>query len=168
MVAAGDPINASEINRLAPIYEQRTSDAAAISSTTLVSVMDLDLPYVGTYLVTAFVLLTNTGAVGRPGFAFGGTSTPTAWGWGAGGVHYNTATGSQGTNAAGTTYPGSTSGTAITNSDWTTTTGFSHVHIHGVVTISAVGTLEFRFSEATGSGSVNVKSRSIAIANFVP
>lgn len=166
-VLAGAPIYASDVNKLEALVDQRTTDAAAITSTTLVSVLSVTLPRVGTYRFEALVTMTNTSAVGRPGFALGGTSTASAWRWTAQSVHYNTATGSQAINTSGTAYPGSTSGTALVNSDWTTTTGHSGVHIRGTVTVSAIGTLDFRFSEASGSGNVNVKAGSIATVNFV-
>lgn len=166
-VFAGAPINASDVNKLEPLMDQRASDASAISSTTLVSVLSVTLPRTGTYRFDMLVPLTNTGAVGRPGFALGGTSTATAWRWASQTVHYNTATASQATTASGTSFPGSTSGTALVNSDFTTTTGFSGVQMRGTVTVSAVGTLDFRFSEASGAGSVNVKAGAIVTCIFV-
>lgn len=163
-VLGGAVILASDVNKLIPQRLNRTSDASTITGTTPTAVLGYTLPWVGTYHFQCLFLLTNPTAVGRPGFSLSGTSTPTSWRWGAGGVHYNTATGSQGINAAGTTYPALT--TAVTNSDWTTTTGFSHLHIVGHVVVSAVGTLNFCFAEATGSGGVSVKASSYAIVNF--
>lgn len=164
---AGAPIYASDINKLEALLDQRTTDASAISSTTLVSVLSVTLPRTGTYRFEALVTMTNTGAVGRPGFALGGTSTASAWRWVSQAAHYNTATGTQAGSGSGTTYPGSTSGGALVNSDWTTTTGHSGVHIRGTVTVTVAGTLDFRFSEASGSGSVNVKAGSIVTVNYV-
>lgn len=157
----------ADIVDLAVLIDQRTTDAAAISSTTLVSVLSVTLPKAGTYTYDALITLTNTTAVGRPGFALGGTSTPTAWRWSSVLTHYNTATGSQATNTSGTTYPASTAGFPLVNSDLTTTTGHSGLHIKGTVTVSAAGTLQFRLSEQAGAGSVNVKAGSIVTVDFV-
>lgn len=167
-VFAGAPINASDINKLEALVDQRTSDSAAISSTTLVSVLTVTLPRTGTYRFNALIPLTNITNVGRPAFALGGTSTASAWRYVTATGHYNSATASQGNANSGTTYPGTTSGSTIVNSDFTTTTGFSHVHIQGQVTVSAIGTLDFRFSEGSGTGSVSVKAGAIVTVNFVP
>lgn len=153
--------------KAATLFDQRTADAAGISSTTLVSVLQVTLPKTGTYVFDALVTLTNVTAVGRPGFALGGTATATAWRWSSGTVHYNSATASQATNTSGTTYPAATAGTAIVNSDFTTTTGHSYVHIKGTVTVSATGTLQFRFSEASGSGTVSVKAGSMVTVSYI-
>lgn len=146
--------------------DQRTSDASAITTTTLSSVLSVTVTRTGTWEFDALIAFTNTGAAGRPGFALGGTSTPTSWRWVASTVHYNTATGSQGSTGSGTSYPGSTSGTALVASDLTTTTGFSTVHIKGTVVLSAAGTIQLRMSEASGSGSLNVKAGSMVTFNY--
>lgn len=149
------------------LYDQRTSDASTISSTTLVSVLSVTLTRTGTYQYDALIPFTNITNVGRPGFALGGTSTATAWRWTGSTVHYNSATGSQASSGSGTTYPGSTSGGAIVNSDLTTTTGHSSFHLKGTVTVSAAGTLQFRFSEASGSGGVSVKAGAMVTVDFI-
>lgn len=167
-VLAGAPINASDVNKLEALIDQRASDASAISSTTLVSVLTVTLPRTGTYRFDAMVVLTNITNVGRPAFALGGTSTASAWRYATKTQHYNSATASQAGGNSGTTYPGSTSGTTIVNSDFTTTTGHSAVLIRGTVTVSAIGTLDFRFSEGSGTGTVSVKAGSMVTVNFVP
>jgi hypothetical protein len=148
-----------------PVAAQLTSDSPTSNSTALVTVMTLTLPAPGTYLVDALLIVTNLTAVGRPGFAFGGTSTPTAWRYAASAVHYNTANGSQGSAGSGTTYP--STGTAVTNTDWTSTTGWSTIQVRGLVTISVAGTLTLRLSEATGSGVVGARAGSTASAALV-
>lgn len=142
------------------LVDQRTTDSAGITSTTVTSVLSVTLPATGTYEFSVLAVLTNTVATGQPGFALGGTSTATAWRWASEAVHYNTASGSQGGGTSGTTYV--TTGTAIVNTSWTTTGGFSAVTIKGTVTVSAAGTLTFGFSEASGSGTVTIKAGSIA------
>jgi hypothetical protein len=148
------------------LYDQRTTDAAAVSSTTLTTMNTLTLGKVGTYTFEYLANYTNTGATGRPGFALGGTSTPTAWRWTSMNIAYNGSTGNQGFNDSGTTYLGSTSGTALVNSDLPDSSGFNAVHIKGTVTVSAGGTLTFRWSRTAGTSSVNVKKGTIATAMF--
>lgn len=166
-VAAGDPIRARDINYLATLYDQLTADAAAITTTTLVTLLTVTLPTAATYAFDLQAALSHGTAVGRPGFALGGTSVPTAWRWVGHTTHYNTATASQGMNASGIAYPASTAGTAIVNSDFTTTAGFSASRIRGTISVSAPGTLTFRFSEATGTGAVNVKAGTMVTVNLI-
>jgi hypothetical protein len=159
------------VSLLAPLYDQRTSDAATITNTTLVSVLQVTLPAVGTYvwdLQSNFTHPTNTG---KPGFALGGTCTPTAWRWTSGTVAYQSigsAAGGahEGFNASGTTFPGSTSGQAFTNSNFTNSGGFSWMSLKGTITISAIGTLQFRFSELVASG-FQMKAGSMVTVSFV-
>lgn len=165
-VSGGDVILASDINKRIPLRDQMTADAAAVSSTTLVTMLTLTLPWVGTYnwnLQTQYTNLTNTG---RIGFALGGTSTPSAWRWGSGNVQYNATAGGQGINDSGTSYPGSTSGTALVNLDLAGSSGFCWANISGTVTVSAVGTLTFRFSRTAGTSSINIKKGSMVVALF--
>lgn len=149
------------------LYDQRTTDAAAVSSTTLVTMNTITLTRVGTYAFDYLVNYTNTGAAGRPGFALGGTSTPTAWRWTSLNLAYNGSTGNQAFNDSGTSYPGSTSGTAIVNSDLPDSSGFNGLHIKGTVTVSAVGTVTFRFSRTSGTSSVNIKKGTMVNATFM-
>lgn len=164
-VYAGDVIAASDVNNLATLVDQLAADSSGITTTALVTVLTVTLPAIGTYTYDCQLNVTNTVAVGRPGFGLGGTSTPTAWRWASGTTHYNTATASQGFTASGTTYP--STGTALVNSDFTTTAGYSPVRILGQVTVSAAGTLTFRLSEASGSGTVIARNGSIATVRFV-
>lgn len=170
-VFGGDVILASDINTLETAIENRkelidqlTADSSGITSTSLSTVLTVTLPAVGTYAYDVQLLVTNTVAVGRPGFGIGGTSTPTAWRWASHTTHYNTATASQGVSASGTSYP--STGTALVNSDFTTTAGWSPVRIKGQVTVSAAGTLTFRLSEASGAGTVIARSGSIVTARM--
>lgn len=150
---------------LAPMYVQRTSDASAITGTTLTSVMSFTIPQTGTYVFDGLITLTNTSAVGQPGFGFGGTCTTSAWRWAGATIHFNSATATQGSvSASGTTAP--TSGSSIVASDFTTTTGFSSFHVKGSFTVSATGTWTVCFSEAVGSGTVNVKSGSMVTVQY--
>lgn len=164
---AGAPILASDLAKLETLSDQRTTDAGAITTTTLVSVLSVTLPRVGTYRFNALVLATNTGAAGRPGFALGGTSTATAWRWACSQVQFNNAACSGGNGANGAGYPGSTSGSVLINVDWSTTTGYTAITITGTVTVSVAGTLDFRFSEAAGAGTLNVKAASMVSVNLV-
>jgi hypothetical protein len=141
---------------------QLTADTSAISSTTLVATHTITLPSTGTFFFDSEFLMTNTGSAGRPGFALGGTATPTAWRWAAHVTGFNNAAASGGNTLAGTSFPGSTSGSALIAVDWSTTGGFSAVRISGTFTVSVVGTITFRFSESSGSGSVFVKAGSWA------
>jgi hypothetical protein len=144
---------------------QLTADGAAITTSALVSVLSVTLPVAGTYEVRGILTLTNVTTAGRPGFAFGGTSTPTAWAWGGGAVHYNTATGSQGAGTSGTTYP--SAGHVITNNDWTTTTGWSFMPFTGTVTVSAPGTFTIRLSQTVGSGAVSARRGSMVSVQLI-
>lgn len=144
-----------------PLVDQRTSDASAVTSTTLATMLTVTLPAAGTYAYDSLIIFTNTGAVGRPGFALGGTSTPTAWRWGSQLNPFNTGSGARGFNLSGTSYPGSTSGQELPNGDLADTTGFCTVRIVGTVTVSAGGTLLFRVSRTSGSSSINVKASSM-------
>lgn len=149
------------------LYDQRTTDASAISSTTLATINTITLTKAGTYTFDFLGNYSNTGATGRVGFGLGGTSTPTAWRWGSLNIAYNGSTGNQGFNSSGTTYPGSTSGTALVNSDLPDSSGFNAVHIKGTVTVSAPGTLLFRFSRTSGSSSVNFKQGTMVTATYM-
>jgi hypothetical protein len=152
---------------LAPLYDQRTSDSATIGTTTLVSVLQVTLPAVGTYVYDLQGGFTNAGTAGKPGFALGGSATPTAWRWTSGTVHYQGAgLASESINASGTTFPGVTSGQQLTNSNFTNTTGHSWMTIKGTITISAIGTLQFRFSELVASG-FQMKAGAIVTCSFV-
>jgi hypothetical protein len=152
---------------LAPLYDQRTSDSALIGTTTLVSVLQVTLPAVGTYVWDLQGSFTNTTTAGKPGFALGGSATPTAWRWNSGTVHYqNLGIAHEGINAFGTTFPGATSGQQLTNSNFTTTTGHSWMTIKGTITISAIGTLQWRFSELV-AGSFQMKSGAMVTCQFV-
>lgn len=163
-VSGGDIIYASDINQRIPLVDQMTSDSSSITSTTLVTVLTLTLPYTGTWAWQADLIIVNATNTGRVGFALGGTSTPTAWRWNSGYAPYNSATGLQGFIDSGTSYPGSTSGTALVNSDLSGTGGFGRAAISGTVTVSAVGTLTFRISRTAGTSTVTVKSGSRVIA----
>jgi hypothetical protein len=140
-VCAGNNVN---------LYNQTTADTT-ITTTTLSTVLTVTLPRVGTYSYDLMMPFTNTVAVGRHAFALGGTSTPSAWRWNALTAPYNSATGLQAIAASGTSYPAATSGTALVNSDMAISTGFSSTIIKGVVTVTAVGTLTFRFA-TNGAG----------------
>lgn len=171
---AGDELDAAtlealqnEVDNRTDLYDQRTTDAAAVASTTLVSMLSVTLPTTGTYTYDCMIVFTNTGAVGRPGFALGGTSTPTAWRWCSQLNAFNTGSGSRGFNLSGTSFPGSTSGQELSNGDLADTTGFCTVRIVGTVTVSAAGTLTFRVSRTSGSSNINVKAGSIATAVLV-
>lgn len=146
---------------LRPLTNQRTAASSAITTTTLVEVLSVTLPAAGTYAFDALVLLTQTVAVGRPGLALGGTSTPTAWRWGAGSVVYNTASGSQALAASGTTYPASTAGQVLTGVDWPASAGYCQTHVVGTVTVSAAGTFTIRLNESAGSGQVTAQPGSM-------
>lgn len=153
------------------LFDQRTSDSSAITNTTLVSVLQLTLPVVGTYIWDMQVDLNHPTNAGKPGFALGGSCTPTAWRWTSGTVSYQS-TGSvaggahEGFNASGTTFPGATSGQAFMNSNFSNTGGFSWMSFKGTITVSAVGTLQFRFSELVASGTV-IKAGSMVTAQLV-
>jgi hypothetical protein len=165
-VNGGDIIYADDINRWNPLYSQLTADASAITGTTLSTVMTFTITYTGTYEFDGLFTLTNTSAVGRPGLGFGGTCTTSAWRWGGSTIHFNSATGTQGSvSASGTTAP--TSGSSIVSSDFTTTTGFSSFHVKGTFTVSATGSWTIRFSEASGAGTVNIKSGSMATVRLL-
>jgi hypothetical protein len=166
-VNGGDITYASDVNKLEPLYVQLTADATAITGTALSTVMTFTIAYTGTYVFDGLFTLTNTSAVGRPGLGFGGTCTTSAWRWGGSTIHFNSATGTQGSvSASGTTAPAL--GSSIVSSDFTTTTGFSSFHVLGTFTVSATGTWTVRFSEASGSGTVNIKAGSMATVRYVP
>lgn len=153
-VRAGNNVN---------LKDQTTADSTAITSTTLSAVLTVTLPRAGTYSYDLMMPFTNTVAVGRHAFALGGTSTPTAWRWNAMTAPYNSATGLQAINGSGTSYPASTSGTALVNSDMNNTTGYSSTIIKGTVTVSATGTLTFRF--ATNGAGNTITPRAGAMVN---
>lgn len=156
------------VELLPPLYNQRTSDSATIATTTLVSVLSITLPAVGTYVWDLQAAASHPTNAGRAAFALGGTCTPTAWRWVSGTVQYQTpaAGASEAINGTGTTFPAATAGTALTNANMTNTSGYSWIAIKGTVTISAVGTLDFRFSELVASG-LQIKANSIVTAQFV-
>lgn len=157
------------VSLLAPLFDQRTSDAATITTTTLVSVLQVTLPAVGTYVWDLQSNFTHPTNSGKPGFALGGTCTPTGWRWTSGtSVYQNNGspTPVEGFNASGTTFPGSTSGQAFTNANFTNTGGFSWMSFKGTITISAIGTLQFRFSELVASG-FQMKAGSMVTVSFV-
>lgn len=171
---AGDELAAADLEALqnevdnrTDLWDQRTSDAAAVASTTLVSMLSVTLPAAGTYTYDMLIIFTNTGAVGRPGFALGGTSTPTAWRWVSSLAAFNTGSGSRGFQASGTSYPGSTSGQEMSNGDLADSSGFCWFRVVGTVTVSAAGTLTFRVSRTSGSSNINVKQGSIVTATLV-
>lgn len=157
-----DTVLLAQVAGLRPIVDQRTTASAAITGTTLVAVLTVTLPAAGTYTFNSTILMVQSSAVGRPGFALGGTSTPTAWRWASGAIQYQVAAGSGGGAATGTTYPASTAGQAITNSDWAVSAGYCYLDLKGTVTVSAAGTLTFRINQASGAGTVTVQSGSIA------
>jgi len=160
----------SALTLLSPLYDQRTTDTATIATTTLVSCLQVTLPAVGTYLWDMQVDMNHPTNSGKPGFALGGTCTPTAWRWTSGTVSYQS-TGSvaggvhEGFNASGTTFPGATSGQSFTNANFTNTGGFSWMSFKGSITVSAIGTLQFRFSELVASGTV-IKAGSMVTVTF--
>lgn len=149
------------------LYDQRTADAAGITTTTLVAVNTVTLPVAGTYSFDGLWGLTSTVAAGRPAFALGGTATASAWRWQSSCTHYNTAVGSQAFNASGTTFPASTSGTNLVNSDWTTTAGHSSAHIKGTVTVSAPGTLSFQYATNGAGNTITVKAGSMVTVELI-
>lgn len=148
-----------------PLYVQLTADAAAITGTGLVAVMTFTIPWTGTYVFDGLITLTNTVAAGRPGLGFGGTCTTSAWRWAGQVTHYNSATATGGSvPQSGTTAPAS--GSQISSADWTTTTGFSAFQVKGAFTVSATGTWTVCFSEASGTGTVNVKAGSMVTVQY--
>lgn len=149
VVKAGNNVN---------LYNQATADAAAITSTTLTSVVSVTLPRTGTYSFDLMIPFTNTVATGTVAFGLGGTSTASAWRWTSQVSPYNSATGLQAGNGSGTTYPASTSGTALINSSLAISTGYCSVIIKGTVTVTATGTLTFRLATAGGGNSINPKA----------
>lgn len=159
-----DTVLLAQVTGLRPMVDQRATPSAGITGTTLVSVLQVTLPAAGTYMFNSTILMVQSVAVGRPGFALGGSSTATAWRWASGATQYQVATGGGGGAATGTTYPASTAGTAITNSDWAVSGGYNYLDLKGTVTVSAAGTLQFRINNAAGSGTVTVQSGSIASA----
>lgn len=149
------------------LFDQRTSDSSSISTTTLTSVLQVTLPRTGTYSFDLLAPFSNTAATGRIAFALGGTSTTNAWRWASGVSAYNSATGLQGSNGAGTTYPASTSGTALINSDLANSSGYCFVQIKGTVTVTATGTLQFRFANVSGSNAIGVKAGSMVNVDYL-
>lgn len=156
-----EDVEALLLARFAPIVDQRTTAAAAVTTTTLAAVLTVTLPAAGTYYYAAKMMVTQTGAVGRPGFALGGTSTATAWRWVSTVVPFAATSGMQGQGTNGTTYPAGTAGTALSGSDWANTSGYVGVDIAGTVTVSVAGTLTFRLNQTSGSGSVTCREGSI-------
>lgn len=148
----------TEITNRRLLFDQRTADSGSITGTSLTTVLTVTVPSTGDYAFSLLATLTNTSAVGRPGFGTGGTSTISYYRWASQTIHYNSATATQGFSGTGTAHP--SVGDPIVNSDFTTTTGFSAVQIQGKITVSAAGTLAFRFSEASGSGTVTIKAGS--------
>lgn len=151
----------AQLTALRPLVNQRSTASAGITTTTLADVLTVTLPAAGTYTFQADLPVTQTTAVGRCGLNIGGTSTPTAWRWMAGAVQYNNATNQGAVQASGTTYGGATSGVPLSVNDWAASAGFCWVHVNGLVTVSAAGTLTIRLSQSSGSGTITALAGAI-------
>lgn len=149
---------ATDADNRKELVDQLTADASGITGTSLVTVLTVTLPAAGTYTYDCQFNVTNTVSAGVPGFGIGGTSTPTAWRWASQTVVFAQAAGSQGQTSSGTSYP--STGTAVSQSNWPTSSGYSSIRVLGQVTVSAAGTLTMRLS-ATGAGTVGPKNGSI-------
>jgi hypothetical protein len=149
------------------LYDQRTADTAAITSTTLVSALQITLPRAGTYVYDLFGPFTNFTAVGRVAFGLGGTSTPTAWRWASEVQTYNATNAIQGFAGEGTTFPGATAGTVLVNSDLNNTGGYASLRIFGTITVSAAGTLQFRFATNGVGNQIIIRRNTMVTAQFV-
>lgn len=160
-----EAVEALLLNRFAPLVDQRTSATSNITTTTLATALTVTLPAIGTYAYDALMMVTNTTGAGRPGFALGGTSVASAWRWVASVVPFAATNGLQGQGTSGTTYPGSTSGQALSGNDWNGTTGFVAVHIKGTVTVTTAGTLTFRLSQTSGSNPVSAREGSMVLVH---
>lgn len=130
-----------------------------VTTTAGTAFMDVTLPGAGKYAFDVMWIYTMSGAVGIPGFALGGTVTPTSFSWASQTTHYNSATASQGFQITGTTFP--TNVDPLVNSNFTNTTGFSASFVKGRVTVSDGGRLDFRLGKSTGTGNtINLKTSS--------
>lgn len=149
------------------LYDQRTADTAAITSTTLVTALTLTLPRAGTYVYDLFGPFTNFTAVGRAAFGLGGTATPSAWRWASEVQTYNATNAIQGFAGEGTSFPGATAGIVLTNSDLNNTGGYASLRIYGTITVTAAGTLTFRFATNGAGNQIIIRRNTMVTAHYV-
>lgn len=145
----------------ATLYDEVTSDQTTTSATG-VAYMSVELPAAGSYVFDILWIISNSGVgtTGTPGFALGGTATPTSWTWASQGTPAVTTNGVGGARSIGTTtYP--TNVESVTSTAWTDTTGGNGaVQIKGRVTVSAAGRLDFRIGRQAGTGTITTRRSS--------
>lgn len=139
-------------------YDEVDTNPAGTTSTTGTAYMSVTLPGPGTYAFSVHLLFTLTTATGVPGFALGGTSTPSSYRWASVCTPAGSTTGQQGLQASGTSYP--TNVEILSQTLLAAVATYGAILINGRVTVTAGGTLTFRVGRTSGTGTVNIKDSS--------
>lgn len=139
-------------------HDEMTADGSANTSATGVAYMDVTLPGPGTYAFHGqWIYTTATNSI-QMGFTLGGTSTPSSYRYSTQVVPNSSTTGQEAGHTTGTSYPTNVQG--LTGGAIPVNGQVGSVIFHGRVTVTAGGTLTFRFGRASGTGSVTLRTGS--------